>query len=147
MTLPRVAVNDFGIRPAGKPDECFYCFQKVGMPHGQQCVMLQKQVLFDCIFETDIGVLRARWKCWEPYDWDAGMSEFHKRGSTWCASNVKDEWENFEFYDYPSIVKDPANYIDAVIESHACICQIFRVKRIDILDPGPRLKLSDSIRA
>lgn len=41
---PLVTVNDDGIRPAGEPDECFYCNQKVGQPHDRDCVIIKKRV-------------------------------------------------------------------------------------------------------
>ena len=44
MNWPLVDPKDDGIRPAGRPDECFYCRQKVGEPHGQKCVIVNKLV-------------------------------------------------------------------------------------------------------
>ena len=41
---PLVDPKDDGIRPAGKPDECFYCNSKVGKPHGHDCVCVKKKV-------------------------------------------------------------------------------------------------------
>lgn len=38
-----VQVDDDGIRPAGKPDECFYCKQKIGTQHKSDCVMLTQR--------------------------------------------------------------------------------------------------------
>ncbi len=35
--FPLVDKNDDGIRPAGKPDQCFYCQQKVGSEHKKDC--------------------------------------------------------------------------------------------------------------
>lgn len=40
-----VLVNDSGIRPAGKQDECFYCNQKVGQLHKTDCVMISQLVI------------------------------------------------------------------------------------------------------
>ena len=41
---PLVNPKDDGIRPAGKPDECFYCNRKVGEPHGRDCVMVDRKI-------------------------------------------------------------------------------------------------------
>jgi hypothetical protein len=53
---PLVAVNDDGIRPAGEPDECFYCHQKVGQPHGRDCVCVKKRVLVRYTVDVEISV-------------------------------------------------------------------------------------------
>jgi hypothetical protein len=59
---PLVAINDDGIRPAGEPDECFYCHQKVGQPHGRDCVIVTKRVLVRYVVEVVINV---------PHSWTA----------------------------------------------------------------------------
>jgi hypothetical protein len=41
--MPLVLPNDDGIRPAGNSDECFYCNQKIGTSHKEDCVCLQKK--------------------------------------------------------------------------------------------------------
>jgi len=53
---PLVAINDDGIRPAGEPDECFYCKQEVGQPHGRVCVMVTKRVLVRYTVDVEISV-------------------------------------------------------------------------------------------
>lgn len=45
--------NDDGIRPAGPPDVCFYCNQKVGFPHIQTCVAVKKTVRLRFLVEVD----------------------------------------------------------------------------------------------
>lgn len=47
---PLVDPNDDGIRPAGKPDECFYCNSKVGEEHGRQCCIVTKLVRLEYTF-------------------------------------------------------------------------------------------------
>ncbi|HET9375657.1 MAG TPA: hypothetical protein VFO40_11830 [Chthoniobacterales bacterium] len=59
---PLVAINDDGIRPAGEPDECFYCNHKVGQPHGRDCVTVTKRVLVRYVVEAAINV---------PHSWTA----------------------------------------------------------------------------
>lgn len=41
---PTVSADDPGIRPAGKPDECFYCHAKVGELHWPECCVVVKDV-------------------------------------------------------------------------------------------------------
>ncbi len=42
---PVVHELDDGIRPAGPPDACLYCGQKVSSPHSKDCVMVTKRIL------------------------------------------------------------------------------------------------------
>jgi hypothetical protein len=51
---PLVDPFDDGIRPAGAPDRCFYCWQKVGEPHRRDCVVVKKLVRFRVTVEVDI---------------------------------------------------------------------------------------------
>lgn len=51
-----VLVNDDGIRPAGRQDECFYCNQKVGMPHSCDCVCLLHKARVKIEIESDLWV-------------------------------------------------------------------------------------------
>ena len=44
QSWPLVDVKDDGIRPAGSPDECFYCCQKVGQLHKLDCVIVEKLI-------------------------------------------------------------------------------------------------------
>lgn len=41
---PLVAADDDGIRPAGPPDACLYCRQKVGQRHQLTCVIWTRPV-------------------------------------------------------------------------------------------------------
>lgn len=86
MSLPIVLPNDDGIRPAGKPDECFYCQQKVGKEHKYNCVILSKKVTVRYSYEIEIEVAHA---------WDENMIEFHRNDSSWCADNSIDELEKY----------------------------------------------------
>lgn len=77
--MPFVAPDDDGIRPAGKPDECFYCKQKVGDRHLWKCVAVDKKVLvkFELTLEDNV-----------PVSWDREQIEFHYNKSSWCGSNI-----------------------------------------------------------
>ena len=82
--LPVVLPDDDGIRPAGKPDECFYCNQKVGTSHLSDCVILDKKIKIAYTFEIEIEV---------PHSWKRSDVEFHRNDSSWCASNAIGEIE------------------------------------------------------
>lgn len=76
---PLVHPYDDGIRPAGLPDECFYCNSKVGTAHALDCVAVKKLVRVR--YEFDIDKLF-------PYSWSAqDITEF-MQSSTWCADNA-----------------------------------------------------------
>jgi len=60
--FPLVVPGDHGIRPAGKPDECFYCSQRIGVPHKPDCVMVTKRVRVRYSFDIEIDVPH-HWGC------------------------------------------------------------------------------------
>jgi hypothetical protein len=68
-----------GPRPAGKPDECFYCKKKIGELHKLDCVVRQKTVVVRATIEYTIVV---------PEHWDKDSIEFHRNTGSWCSSNA-----------------------------------------------------------
>jgi hypothetical protein len=52
--FPLAHPSDDGIRPAGAPDECLYCKQKVGTPHLADCVVVYKKVRLRLIVEVEV---------------------------------------------------------------------------------------------
>lgn len=80
--FPLVIPGGASIRPAGKPDECFYCRQKIGSPHNTECVMVTKRVRVRYSFEIEIDV---------PHCWGVVALEYHRNDGTWCANNALDE--------------------------------------------------------
>lgn len=58
--FPLVHPQDDGIRPAGAPDECFYCKQKVGTPHLSDCVAVHQRVRLRLTVEVEVD---------QPHDW------------------------------------------------------------------------------
>jgi hypothetical protein len=81
---PVVVENDDGIRPAGAPDECFYCHKKVGEAHGLECVTVLKQIEVTVSF---------RYKKFVPHFWDDNDVIHHHDLSSSCASNLLHEIE------------------------------------------------------
>lgn len=51
-----VRKNDGGIRAGGKPDECFYCKQKIGTPHLDNCPCLLRKARVKITVELDAFV-------------------------------------------------------------------------------------------
>lgn len=79
---PNVQENDPGIRPAGKPDHCFYCGSKIGEKHKEDCVIVCKPTKLKAIlyYEKDT-----------PASWNKEQIEFRYNESCWCASNLHDQ--------------------------------------------------------
>lgn len=77
----RVKKDDKGIRPAGKPDECFYCHSKVGTNHERGCVITwnyRKEVL--------TAVVKFRVEVPEHWSREDIMRRYNE--SSWCVSNI-----------------------------------------------------------
>jgi len=84
MIGPKVLINDDGIRPAGKPDECFYCRQKIGANHNHDCVAVHKMVKVRAVIEYEVEV---------PASWDKESIEFQRNEGSWCSDNMINEIE------------------------------------------------------
>jgi hypothetical protein len=84
--FPLVTAKDHGIRPAGKPDECFYCRRKVGERHGPDCVIPQRRVTLRATVEFEVDV---------PAGWAREQIEFHRNDGSWCANNLVDDLAAF----------------------------------------------------
>jgi hypothetical protein len=116
---PIVQVDDDGIRPAGQPDQCFYCRSRVGEPHGLQCVIVQKTVRVRYTFEIDVQV---------PHHWTKEQFEFHRNDSTWCADNGLDDLRE--------------NIVQERISDRAtvgtCLCEGFHAEWLGVTDDTPR---------
>jgi len=80
-------VRSSDARPAGKPNECFYCQQPVGQFHTEECVVPKRIVWIRMSIQYPIAV---------PASWDHEMIRHARNDSTWCASNAVDEVVNFE---------------------------------------------------
>lgn len=75
----RKVTADHGPRPAGKPDECFYCHEKVGGDHKDDCVLFQKLV----VVEVKFTYIRTAPAGFTDQDIEFGMNE-----SSSCADNM-----------------------------------------------------------
>jgi hypothetical protein len=117
--FPVVAADDPGIRPAGAPDECFYCRSKVGAPHGDECVMVTKRVRLRYTFEVELDV---------PHSWSVDNILFHRNEGTWCSRNALYELEKA----YPSNNEAP------------CPCPGFKCEFLAEVDSAPTMRSSHS---
>ena len=77
-------VTQDAIRPAGPPDQCFYCHMPMGELHHPSCTIPQRTVVVAFTFELVRKV---------PANWDREMIEFHMNDSSWCTSNLLPELE------------------------------------------------------
>lgn len=69
-------------RPAGRPDECFYCKSPIGAEHGTDCVVRTRTVVVRVTFDYTIEV---------PASWDASAVEFWRNEGSRCCDNDIDE--------------------------------------------------------
>ena len=111
--LPLVLLDDDGIRPAGKPDECLYCKQKVGEEHKYDCVILQRKVKVSYSYEIEIEV---------PWSWTEDEIAFHRNESSWCCDNSLDELEELR---------------TKLNAENSCLCSVFNCDVIEIPDMKP----------
>lgn len=74
-------VEDYGIRPAGKPDECFYCHEPKGGVHKPDCVIRQRTVVVRLEMELVIAA---------PESFGPDLIEFGFNESSSCQSNIID---------------------------------------------------------
>lgn len=83
----KTIVTTKAMRPVSDKKECFYCHQPLGHGHKSDCVLIKKTVTVKAVITYDIEV---------PADWDKKMVEFSRNDSSWCASNMIAELEEFE---------------------------------------------------
>lgn len=87
-------VQDHGIRPAGKPTECFYCHAQREAQHNEGCVIRERTVVVDVTIRMVIT---------KPEGWTPEMIEEHWNDSSWCQDNI-------------------ISYLEAQSESMGCLC-------------------------
>jgi hypothetical protein len=78
-------VEDYSIRPAGNPGECFYCNEEKGSTHSQDCVIRNRSVVVRMSVEYVVLV---------PESWTEKDIEWMRNEGTWCALNGFIEVDN-----------------------------------------------------
>lgn len=137
MGWPKVTENDHGIRPAGRPDACFYCHSKVGEEHGRNCVVVTKLVEVEVVIATEEGRLVGVWTLDEPHYWKPENTEFHKNESSWCAGNIFYSWDDVVWAD----VGLAQRFYDAHAENDRCLCGgLMQVKFLRVVDDTPMIR-------
>ena len=97
-------VADYGIRPAGPPDRCFYCDAQMGQEHVEGCVIRERTVVVRFHVDLVMGV---------PETWDGErIRSFHNSG-TWCANNL---------------AREMADAISRMDKSDGCLCPAVTVE-------------------
>lgn len=129
---PLVHARDDGIRPAGKPDECFYCRKKIGEPHAPDCAIVTKRVLL--LIKSLDGSLTGTWELDVTHSFQPEMIEYMKNDGTWCANNIFDydeiEWDQLDAWaDLELMSKD------------GCLCDKLRFEFVRVVDDTPQRKL------
>lgn len=122
-----VLPDDHGIRPAGRPDECFYCQRRVGQNHAADCAVIVRDVAYG-VWHAIEGHRLGTWKTEEPAHWDDDLGEFHKNESSWCASNMIDD-ERYSGLPLPQAEREDD-----------CICGLVRFECIERGDEIRRAK-------
>ena len=79
MTRKDWTVGKYSVRPAGEPNECFYCGAKVGEQHKQKCEIREKTIVTRVTIDFVDSV---------PEYWDRELIDFYYNESSWCASNI-----------------------------------------------------------
>lgn len=130
---PLVDPRDDGIRPAGGPNECFYCGKKIGEPHARDCVIVTRRVLVR--IESADGTISGMWEKDSPYSFDPEMIEYMYNDGTWCANNILDydvAWDQPGAYEK---LKEIAQRDDE------CLCGMLGFKFVRVVDDTPRRAL------
>lgn len=103
-----------GPRPAGKPDECFYCKAPVGDVHQPDCVMRVRTVMITYQIEILEEV---------PEDWTEAQMLFRKNEGAWCADNLLPLIERQN-----KAIESTKIKINEVAESGGCWCPVVTAK-------------------
>jgi hypothetical protein len=94
-------VEDYGIRPADKPTECFYCHEPKGGVHKLDCVIRQRTVVVELKMELVVT---------EPESFDPDSIEFGFNESSSCQSNIV------------------TNRLGELVDRLGCVCGLIEVK-------------------
>lgn len=121
-TWPLVVPNDDGIRPAGRPDQCFYCNQSVGSPHARDCVCVTKVVEL----RVTVDGVEGTWVTTVPHAWDEEAIHYRYNDSTWCAGNL-----------FGETIEGPlAQHLES-LDGDLCLCDVTTVALVRVVDDTP----------
>ena len=116
-------VGEYGVRPAGKPDECFYCHAKVGEEHKEDCAIRCRTVNVDFTIHT---VMRVP-ECWTEDDINFKFNE-----SSWCVSNlINDIVSREEKLDKCPCFITEAKYMGEATEEDEAVYGLYKVNEFE----------------
>jgi hypothetical protein len=144
---PLVDKYDDGIRPAGRPDECFYCRQRVGKPHGSQCVIVTKVVELRVLAKLPDGkIAAALWQIDEPHAWTPEQITRRYNKSSWCQGNflgsrTRDGRSDRGTVTWDEGAGDPWQALERLYESGNCLCGLLSFAFVRVIDNTPRRDL------
>ncbi len=133
MNWFKVLPDDDGIRPAGRPDQCFYCRQMVGDFHKRDCVICRKDVACTVhvegrpVLNATIDI-PAAWNPQEFYSWS-------NLGS-WCKSNLSNGY----------LSEEDTREFESWFDPDECACPDTEIKYVSE-DPRPFVHLIDGTRS
>jgi len=133
---PVMTHDDPGIRPAGRPDRCFYCNAHIGEPHGAECVTVVRLVEIRITAEVGDKTFTSTWRVLEPCSFDADSINFMYNESTWCASNLlRDHVKPNVTWDQPGVWE----VLQALYDSgESCLCSEISCEYVRDIDSTPR---------
>jgi len=97
-------VENHGIRPAGKPTECFYCHEPKGGTHKPDCVIRSRTVVVELRIELVVT---------EPESFDPSLIEFGFNESSSCQTNI---------------ISKLAEMVERLDDAGECPCGLIEVK-------------------
>lgn len=125
---PLVLPDDDGIRPAGSPDQCFYCHARVGQTHGEECVCVLSKWRAGVYLDYP-GPRLGTHEEYLPYHWGEQDVDFRYNQGTWCSSNALDDivWD----------AGTPPAEVVAIDHDKGCACSVVDFNSFECVDDGP----------
>lgn len=133
---PVVHKRDGGIRPAGEPNECFYCQRKIGQTHESTCVMVTKRVLLRVA--TLDEKITGSWELDTPHSFEPEVIERMRNESSWCQNNI---FGSNVVWDQRGAIKK----LETMARAHGCLCGKLRFTFVRVVDNTPRRELQDGL--
>jgi len=78
----KFVVTKDSMRPASEKKQCFYCHEKIGCFHKQDCTLVRKKVRIRMTIDYEVEV---------PYHYGKNDIEYDRNDGTWCSDNAMSE--------------------------------------------------------
>ena len=143
---PLVHERDDGIRPAGRPDECFYCHRKVGQEHKRQCGIIDKRVEMRVTAKLPDGrTLRGAGSSTSP---TGGCRTIRSSTRTTLAGAAETFFGSGIRGSVTWQAGDPWDALEAIYESDggSCLCNgELYFEFVRVIDATPRWKIREAV--